>query len=171
MRIYILAILLTLAPFCTQAQTQRWALGFKVGEPTGLNIRKYGDKNALDISAGTYGGLLSQNRPYRKGEYRSMGYMLNISYLWYASILSNRMIAYAGAGGQINSRKYFPDQLSSVGGNTRNISFGPAASAGLEYFSRVKSSSFFLEGGGYVELLPGFLFGSPQLSLGVRTNF
>jgi hypothetical protein len=125
----------------------------------------------LDITVGTYGGFIAKNRVYRKGEYRSVGYMANISYIWYAPILNNCMIAYAGAGGQVNSRHYYLDQLSSVDAYSRTISFGPTATVGLEYFSRAKASSFFLEGGGYAELLPGFLFASPQISFGIRTNF
>jgi hypothetical protein len=152
------------------AQTRSWAIGFKIGEPSGLNIRKYGDHNALDITLGTYGGVLAQNKAYRKGNYRTAGFMLNSTYLWYVHWLRERMIAYAGVGGQVNSRNYYPGK-SGGGVYLRSVSLGPSATAGLEYLSRAKARSFFLEGGGYVELLPGFLYTSPQVSFGVRFNF
>ncbi|HEV7350110.1 hypothetical protein [Telluribacter sp.] len=167
----LFTILILFVITVANAQTQRWAVGFKLGEPTGVNLRKYGNSNALDLTVGTYGALLGMDRLYRNGTYRNVGIMLNATYLWYTPLLSERMIAYAGAGAQLNTRRYYPDQFSRVGAYTNNISIGPSATAGLEYFSRRTSSSYFLEGGSYVELLPAFLFVSPQVSAGIRHNF
>lgn len=171
MKKQLLTILLLLGVTVASAQTQQWAIGFKLGEPTGVNLRKYGDNNALDVTIGTYGGLLGMDRLYRNGTYRNVGVMLNATYLWYTPLLSERLTAYTGVGAQLNSRRYYPDKFSSVDAYTNNISIGPSAMAGLEYFSPRGSSSYFIEGGSYVELLPAFLFVSPQISAGIRHNF
>ncbi|GAB2789018.1 hypothetical protein GCM10027275_37440 [Rhabdobacter roseus] len=167
--IVIVSLLLFVGSSLAQAQIQSWAAGFKLGEPTGVNLRKYGDRNALDITVGTYGMLLGNYRDYRSGNYRTMGLMLNGSYLWYAPLFRERMSAYAGVGLQVNSRRYYPNRFDNL--HVKNISLGPSGTVGLEYFSPYKSTSFFLEGGAYVEFLPGFFFTSPQLSIGIRTNF
>ncbi|TDB61829.1 hypothetical protein [Arundinibacter roseus] len=173
MRIYMLLFLVAGLSVSTFAQPRRWAVGAKLGEPTALNLRKYGDRNALDIALGTYGGLVGKNRVYRKGTYQSVGVMLNVTYLWYVPFINNRMTAYAGFGGQINARHYYPDPsaMTAEVSYPKSISLGPGGTVGLEYFSRMKTTSFFLEGGGYTELLPDFLFLSPQLSFGIRNNF
>lgn len=154
-----------------QAQTKRWAFGLKLGEPIGLHLRKYGERNALDLTLGTYGGFFAQSRPYRKGYYQTTGLMFNGTYLWYVPFFNERMSAYAGFGAQVNSRRYFEDQFGTVTVFDRSISLGPSGTAGIEYFARRKSTSYFLEGGGYAEFVPDFMYVSPQLSFGIRTNF
>lgn len=171
MRICFLTILVLYIFSQTQAQTRRWALGFKLGEPTGLNIRKYGDRNALDLTLGTYGGLFAQSRPYRKGYYQTTGLMFNGTYLWYAAFFNGHLTTYAGLGAQVNSRRYYEERQGVVNVYDRSISIGPSGTAGLEYFSRAKSSSFFMEVGGYAEFIPDFMYISPQISVGARTNF
>lgn len=168
--ICMLAVCLVCLAGVGKAQTRSWAIGFKIGEPTGLDFRKYGDRNALDITLGTYGGILAQNAAYRKGSYRTTGLMLNGTYLWYTHFFRDRMTAYAGVGGQVNSRRYFPDLPGNIS-FSRSVSLGPSGTVGLEYFSRAKSKSYFLEGGGYVELVPDIGYASPQISFGVRYNF
>ena len=158
--------------FCfsiAQAQPEKWALGVKVGEPTGFNLRKYGDKNALDITVGTYSSLLKK-KDYRSGEYSSIGFMLNGSYLWFVPMFNDRMIAYGGVGVQINSRRYYPNpNIKEV--HTSNISTGPSFTGGLEFFFSQKPTSFFVEGGGFIELLPKVFYFSPNLNIGLRHNF
>jgi hypothetical protein len=152
-----------------QAQPEKWAIGFKVGEPTGVVIRKYGDRNALDITVGTYSSLL-KTKAYRGGEYSSIGFMLNGSYLWFVPMFNDRMIAYGGAGVQINARRYYPNSsIKQV--HTNNISTGPSFTGGLEFFFAQKPTSFFIEGGGYVELLPKVLYFNPNVNIGLRHNF
>jgi hypothetical protein len=168
MKRFFLLFAMIFAFSIAQAQPEKWALGVKIGEPTGFNIRKYGDKNALDITVGTYSSLLKK-KAYREGEYASIGFMLNGSYLWFVPMFNDRMIAYGGVGVQINSRRYYPDVNSKV--HTSNISTGPSFTGGLEFFFSQKPTSFFVEGGGYVELLPKVLYFSPNLNIGLRHNF
>lgn len=152
------------------AQPEKWALGFKLGEPVGVVLRKYGDRNALDVSIGTYTGLLKSKKTYRAGEYSDIGFMINGTYLWYVPMFNERMLAYGGAGVQINSRRYYPNpNIKDV--HTNNISTGPSLTAGVEFFFAQKPTSFFIEGGGFLELLPKVFYFNPNLSLGLRHNF
>lgn len=149
-----------------QAQTQKWALGFKVGEPTGVSLRKYGDRNGLDISVGTYTSLLKSKKEYKNGELGSIGIMFNGTYFWYVPMMNEKMIAYGGLGVQINSRR-----LNLANDHTNNISTGPSITGGLEFFSGSKPTSYFIEVGSYLELLPKIFYLNPNLNVGIRHNF
>ncbi|MGK0139817.1 MAG: hypothetical protein ACI9DJ_003282, partial [Algoriphagus sp.] len=69
--VLITLCLFTIA-FETSAQYDKnIAVGFRVGEPLGINVRKYfqyGDK-AFDVNIGTYGWFYGQHRKYRDGGY------------------------------------------------------------------------------------------------------
>src|SRR5438045_3712776 len=72
----------------SQAQQKDWAIGLRLGEPTGLNIKKYiGRSNALDINIGTYGTFYG-DRAYRNGYYRNAGLSIMVNYLWQKRIPS-----------------------------------------------------------------------------------
>jgi hypothetical protein len=172
MKKYFFMVIFILISCVVNAQTQKWAVGFKVGEPIAVSLRKYGDRNALDVSVGTYIGLFKNKNTYKvpSDDLAGVGIMFNGTYLWYVPFLNERMIAYGGVGVQINSRRYYPDRnIKSV--HTNNISTGPSATAGLEFFFANKPTSFFVEGGGYIELLPKIFYFNPNLSLGLRHNF
>jgi hypothetical protein len=152
------------------AQTKDWAFGFRFGEPTGIGIRKYGDRNAFDLSLGTYGGLTGSRRAYRQGEYRNVGFSVNGSYLWYVPFLNQRMTAYGGLGAQVNSRRYYRPDGAGVT-SARAVSVGPTATVGTEYFAARAPFSVFAEGGAYLELVPSVFYLSPQFNVGIRFNF
>jgi hypothetical protein len=154
------------------SQSQNWAVGFEVGEPIAVSIRKYGDRNALDISVGTYIGLFKSKDNYKvsNDDLGGVGVMFNATYEWYVPLFNERISAYAGPGVQVNSRRYYPNRdVKSV--YTTNISTGPSATVGLEFFFAQKPASFFVEGGGYLELIPKIFYFNPNLSIGLRHNF
>ncbi|WP_221390922.1 hypothetical protein [Dyadobacter sp. NIV53] len=171
MKKYFFGTLFTLAVLTANAQTQKWAIGFKVGEPNAVSIRKYGDRNGFDLSFGTYTGLFKSKTTYKSSNDKlgGVGVMFNGTYLWYVPFFNERMMAYAGLGAQLNSRRYYPDRSSDI--HTNNISLGPSATAGLEFFFAQKPASLFIEGGGYLELLPKIFYFNPNLSIGLRHNF
>jgi hypothetical protein len=172
MKKYFFTTVFFIAVLTANAQTQKWAIGFKLGEPTAVSLRKYGDRNGLDLSVGTYTSILKSKKTYKnaKDDLGAIGLMFNGTYLWYVPMLNERMMAYAGVGVQINSRRHYPDRnMKSV--HTTNISTGPSATAGLEFFFANKPTSFFVEGGGYIELLPKIFYFNPNLSIGLRHNF
>ena len=153
------------------AQEQKWAVGARLGEPSGLNIRKYFDENAFEINVGTYGGLWGQDRAYRKGHYQSVGLAVTANYLWHNNLFGSETTKYYyGFGGQFNNRKYFPsDQQMAQGVAT--LSIGGDALAGLEFFLKDSPLSIFMEAGLYVEVLPSPIFAHVQSGAGVRFNF
>lgn len=168
--IILLTISLFLLSIPSFSQVQNWAVGLEILEPNAISLRKYGDRNALDLSFGTYTGLFKKNKGYRNGEYSSIGMMFNATYLWYLPMLNEKMNAYGGIGAQINSRKYYADP-SNKKVSEKTISTGPSVTIGLEFFFTNKPTSFFIEGGGYTEILPKLFYFNPNLSLGLRHNF
>ena len=68
-----------------KAQMKDWAAGFRVGEPGGFMARKYSQNgiNAIEVNIGTYGGLWGTDRNYKDGEFRNIGYSINMLYLWH----------------------------------------------------------------------------------------
>ncbi len=171
----LLLVLFVLATITVQAQSQNWAVGFRLGEPSGVNVRKYiGTNHAFDLNIGTYGGLYGTNREYRSGRYKSVGLAIQGHYLWRTSDLFNRsdFMAYYGFGGQINIRNYFPDNLATQSvNNVSETSLGGSGVAGLEYFVPSKPYSVFVETGLYCELLAVPFYFNVQSGVGIRFNF
>ena len=166
-------ILLLLTATLAHAQYDNWAVGFKLGEPTGVNIRKYfNNVNAIDVNIGTYGGILANNRDYRQGIYKNVGVAFQAHYLWHNPLFNTETAhIYYGFGPQINSRRYYPDNQQNQPINyQKTISLGGSGLGGFEYFLPDGRLSVFLEGGIYIELLPGPFFTSPNVSGGVRLN-
>ena len=159
-------------PYSASAQYNNWAFGFRLGDPAGVNIRKYfGTNRAFDLNVGTYGGLYGTNRSYRSGVYKTFGLSVQGHYLWHGSILgSDTFRGYYGFGGQVNSRRYYPDRFAATGEYESGIALGGSGVAGIEYFVPNKPYSFFLETGLYVEVLPAPLFLSLNSGLGIRFN-
>ncbi len=155
------------------AQYNNWAVGFRLGEPSGINVRKYfGDNRAFDLNIGTYGGLYGGNRSYRQGIYKTVGLSIQGHYLWHTRLFGKESLrGYYGFGGQINTRRYYPDNQIIFNGSDRTTSLGGSAMAGLEYFPDGKPFSVFLESGLYVEVIPAPLFMGVQSGLGLRYNF
>lgn len=178
------AILITLflsTATCGFAQEyySNWAIGVRAGEPLGANIRKYfadGEK-AFDINVGTYGFFWGRQKYYGKDRssgdkklvYDGAGFQFQGLYNWHKALFRREALHLTyGFGGQLNSRRlYQSDRTSNA---IRQISVGPAVAAGLEYKLPNNDLAVFLDGGGYVELLPRPFLSHPQLSGGVRLN-
>jgi hypothetical protein len=164
-------ILFTIIATASFSQEKKWAVGARLGEPSGLNIRKYFDERAFEVNIGTYGGLWGNNRGYRKGNYQSVGLAVNANYLWHKNLFKKETAKYYyGFGAQFNSRKYFPDNTNVVQG-VSSLSIGGDALAGVEFFLPDSPLSIFLETGLFVEVLPSPLFMHVQSGVGVRFNF
>ena len=160
-------------PNQAQAQYNNWSVGFRLGEPAGINVRKYfGGNHAFDLNIGTYGGIYGTRRSYRSGSYKSVGLSVQGHFLWHKSLTSSESLrGYYGFGGQINTRRYYADRLAFVGEYENALSIGGSGVAGLEYFPTGKPYSFFLETGLYVELLQAPFFVNLQSGVGIRYNF
>ena len=167
-----LIVICTLCFGFAQAQNDNWAVGFKLGEPTGLNIRKYFNGiHAIDVSIGTYGGILSNNRKYRgdEGIYKNAGLAIQAHYLWHTPFFNSESVhVYYGLGGQVNSRRTYPKRLEPD--YQKSISLGGSVLGGVEYFIPDNRISIFLEAGTYMEVIPRPFYFSPNISGGIRFN-
>ncbi len=178
-RLLILTALFISAITVSNAQNlNNLAFGFKVGEPLGINIRKYfsyGEK-ALDFNIGTYGFIYGSKRKYgigsNKGQYKGSGIMFQTIYNWHYNVFKKETVhVYYGLGGQINSRNHYPDdRVGQRDDKERKLSLGPTGNAGLEIDIPNNDLGVFLDVGLYVEALPTPLFVHPQINAGVRLN-
>lgn len=167
-----LTLICTLCFGIAQAQYDNWAVGFKLGEPTGVNIRKYFNNiHALDVTVGTYGGILSNDRKYRgdNGIYKNTGLSLQVHYLWHTPLFNSEAVhVYYGLGGQINNRRSYPQRLN--GQYEKTVTLGGSVLGGFEYYIPDNRISVFLEAGTYVELIRKPFYLSPNISAGLRFN-
>lgn len=169
-----LTLIITLVSFGSVfAQYENnWAVGLKIGEPLGLNIRKYfsyGDR-VFDVNIGSYGFLYGRERNYRKDQiYNEAGVMVQGIYQFHRSLgKSDKLHAYYGFGGQINSRNRAP----KLGERDafRVISLGPAINSGLEFSIPENDMAVFIDAGGYLEIAPKPFFLAPNINIGLRIN-
>lgn len=180
MRKAILTILCLSATFSgfAQAYYNNWALGVRAGEPLGINIRKYFSEGnrAFDVNIGTYGFFWGRQKYYgkeRNGDkklvYDGAGFLFQGMYNYHKALFRREALHLTyGYGVQINSRRlYQADRTASA---VRQISLGPAVDLGLEYDLPSNDLSVFMEGGGYVELIPRPFLAHPQLNVGIRLN-
>jgi hypothetical protein len=170
-----IALMLALSFEISAQYDNNVAVGIRIGEPLGINVRKYfqyGDK-AFDVNFGTYGFLYGKDRVYRKGAYSKSGLMVQGIYSWHYGIGSGDALkAYYGFGGQINFREYVSEEnlIGTRQNGDKQLSLGPTVNAGAEYNLPGNDIGVFIDAGGYAELAPGFLFMHPQFSAGVRVN-
>lgn len=171
MKKYILLILLTISYLSTKAQEKNWAIGAKIGDPSGVNIRHYlnNGQNAIEINIGVYGALWGLKSNYKSGSFDGAGLSFSGVYLWHND-MSSRLKNYYGFGAQFTSRSYYV--VDGLG--TKEIpatGLGGLGQAGLEYFLPSSPVSIFIEAGAYLELVPAILYFHPQGGIGARLNF
>ncbi|WP_026994167.1 hypothetical protein [Flectobacillus major] len=176
MKKQVLVLLLFAVSFVAKSQNKDWALGAKIGEPSGISIRNYlrNDRNALELNLGIYGGIWGVKGSYKGGNFDGSGIAVSGLYLWHNQMGSSRFKNYYGFGGQITSRKYYVDDTFNGQAYKKEIpatGLGGVGSAGLEYFSPDSPLSVFLEVGAYVELVPSVFYFHPQGGIGARLNF
>ena len=154
------------------AQQKDWAIGLRLGEPTGLNIKKYfGKGNALDINIGSYGGFYG-NRAYRNGFYRNAGISIMANYLWQKDISDvDGLQWYYGLGGQLTSRRYYYVKNNQQDYYENNVGLGATGMIGIEYFISNSPISVFADASPYIELFPAVFFINIQAGIGGRFNF
>jgi hypothetical protein len=166
-KIFCIVFILCLS-FSGFSQYKPWAIGAKLGDPSGLTIRHYlkNDKNAIEFNLGVYGALWGLRSPYREGNFDGAGVSFNALYLWHKQLNQSLLSVYYGFGLQMTSRSYLVNrnQLSSSG-------MGGIGEAGLEYAIPNSPLSVFGEMGLYVELIPSPSYIHPQGGIGARVNF
>jgi len=126
------------------AQRNNWSLGGRFGDPSGITVKKYMGRNALDMGVGQ---LLSD------------GLVLYAHYLWQQQIGQEPIDWYVGVGGQAAERS---DQGR----------FGADGVLGVEYTFQGAPISIFADGVLYLELIEDpFNELDLDFGLGIRYNF
>jgi hypothetical protein len=168
MKKLFLLLLLTISSLTSFSQEKNWAVGAKIGDPSGLNLRHYlsNDKNLVEINVGVYGAIWGLKSNYKDGAFDGAGFSFSGLYLWHNEMTSN-LKNYYGFGVQFTSRSYIDKNSASIPAT----GLGGLGQAGLEYFLPSSPISIFLEAGAYVELVPAVLYFHPQGGIGARLNF
>lgn len=168
MKKYLLLVLLTISYLSAKAQEKSWAIGAKIGDPAGLNLRHYlnNDKNAVEINVGVYGAIWGLRSNYKDGAFDGAGFSFSGLYLWHNEMTSS-LKNYYGFGAQFTSRSYKDKNNTQI----PITGLGGLGQAGLEYFLPSSPISIFGEVGAYLELVPAVLYFHPQGGIGARLNF
>jgi hypothetical protein len=188
----ILSLVLLLSLFVT-AQAQRrssgssrnWAVGLRLGDPAGLNVRKYLGNNAIEVNLGSTGTFYGReaNYTYRGyGGYRASGIALGVNYIGQKSISSVEGLEwYWGLGGQLSSRRFYyhynDDFYKKYGYNytygyyENRVSLGANALVGLEWTIPSTPISLFTDLGLHLEIAPSPFWYYLPLGIGGRFNF
>mgnify|MGYP001028439121 CR=1 FL=1 len=130
----------------TEAFSQRnnWAVGGRFGDPSGITVKKYMGRNALDMGVGQ---LLDD------------GLMIYAHYLWQQQIGQEPIDWYFGIGGQAGER-------------ADRGKLGADGVLGIEYTFKGAPISIFADGVLYMELIDDPLNEVDlDFGLGIRYNF
>ena len=171
MKKLLLFIALIFSYLTSFSQQKNWAIGGKLGDPIGLNIRHYlsNDKNFVEVNVGIYGAIWGLRGNYKDGAFDGSGFSFSGLYMWHNEMTTN-LKNYYGFGLQYTTRSYYV--LNGTGRNEiPTTGLGGLGQVGIEYFLPSSPVSIFLEGGTYVELVPSILYFHPQGGVGVRLNF
>jgi hypothetical protein len=166
-RVFCAVALLCGVSITSQAQQKDWAIGLRLGEPAGLNVKKYiGKSNALDMNIGAYGNFYGN----RKGAW-GKGVVVMVNYLWQKRIPDAQGLQwYYGLGGQIGFRKYGWVDKGYYMEDTR-VSLGATGIIGLEWFIPNAPISLFVDATPYIEIVPSIFGINFQGGIGGRFNF
>ncbi|MDF9799650.1 hypothetical protein OKW21_004913 [Catalinimonas alkaloidigena] len=170
----------------------QWGIGLRVGDPTGLTVKRFLGSRALELSIGRSGmGNFSARREFDNDKYfESYVYLdsrfrsavsLQLHYLSFKQIPidgNDDLAWYVGLGGQLHSTtvdyryRYWRnndrrDRWESV----TDVDFGADFTAGLDYTFHDVPLSLFADITLFVELLDDPLFLRLQGGGGIRYNF
>ncbi|MBK9196563.1 MAG: hypothetical protein IPO17_16585 [Flavobacteriales bacterium] len=179
---------------------QNWGVGFRLGDPSGITLKKYGDGHAWELSMGRTHLFRTSNyyndrydhwyvdQHFNHKEHQLIGYKasvalgLQLHYLWQRPIGTVKGFEwYFGVGGQLRLQDYRydyrykeengPDWIVVYDQRVTELDLGADGVIGLEYtFSKVPIS-LFLDGTLFMEIFDDpFLF-RPQAGTGARFRF
>jgi hypothetical protein len=185
----ILSLVLLLSLFVT-AQAQRrssgssrnWAVGLRLGDPAGLNVRKYFGNKALEVNLGSTGMFYGNESKYSYNGYsghRASGIALGINYIGQKNFSGAEGLEwYWGLGGQLSSRRfyYYDDDFYKNGYYYRGyyetrVSLGANALLGLEWTIPSTPISLFSDLGLHLEIAPSPFWYYVPVGVGGRFSF
>jgi hypothetical protein len=175
MKKILLLLMLIISTLTGYSQEKGWAIGVKVGDPSGLSLRHYlgNDKNLVEVNVGVYGGIWGAKGNYKDGAFDGAGFSFSGLYMWHNEMTS-RLKNYYGFGLQFTSRSYYvPKTVNGLPYRDENptTGIGGLGQVGLEYFLPSSPISIHMEVGAYAEIVPSILYFHPQGGIGARLNF
>jgi hypothetical protein len=184
-------------PVSTRAQN--WGIGFRLGDPSGLTIKKYSGNKAFELSIGRthvfsgnhYVGVYDRwydGKHFKHKDHQLLGYRSSVPvgiqfhYLIHKDIAdATGLTWYYGIGGQLRVRNYrFDYRYKAENGNewfvvyderVTAIDLGVDGVIGLEYTFKDAPVSIFLDGTLYMELFDQPFVFWPQAGIGARFRF
>jgi hypothetical protein len=171
-----------------------WGIGIKLGDPTGLSVKKYMGNKALELVVGRayyydsyYGYYKYHDDRYKHGYYYGPGpgrnvydfstpLSLQVRYLIHKNINDLQGLRwYFGFGGQVRSISYYYDDYDMNGfylGTRRatDIALGGDALIGLEYTFDGVPLSIFADVNLYLEFYRRPFYPEGQGGIGIRYN-
>jgi hypothetical protein len=192
-------LLLHLSAICSYAQKKsaarssggsfpyQWGIGLKLGDPTGLTVKKYMENRALELIVGYpyYYNSYYGNRFKHDKRYKNYGFgnpykysnraSIQVRYLMHKDLSDFRGLRwYAGIGGQLRTISYYYDYTDQYGnpytGKSASANLGIDGVVGMEYTFEDLPLSVFADINLYIELirLPFYMEG--QGGIGIRYN-
>jgi hypothetical protein len=171
MKKILLITILIISSLAGYSQEKGWAVGVKIGDPSGLSLRHYlgNDKNLVEVNVGVYGGIWGAKGNYKDGQFDGAGFSFSGLYLWHNEMTSH-LKNYYGFGVQFTSRNWY-ETKNGVRQENPATGLGGLGQVGLEYFLPSSPISIHMEVGAYAEIVPSILYFHPQGGLGARLNF
>ncbi len=194
------SILLTIAllPFAVSAQN--WGIGFRLGDPSGLSVKKYNGNKAWELNVGRTHlfnrydyyydrydrWYVDQHFNYKAHELLNYSYSralgIQLHYLVHKDVKNAAGLRwYYGAGGQLRFMSYRydyryklengPDWVVVRDQRVVETDFGLDGVIGLEYKIKNAPVSLFLDGTLFMELVDNPFYFTPQFGIGARYTF
>jgi len=200
MRIALTTVILVLSLFTGSASAQSWGIGVRLGDPSGLSVKKYGNGHAWEFSLGRthlfsnsryyndryYNWYNDQNYGYKEHElinYRSsVPIGLQVHYLIQKPVANAAGLHwYFGFGGQLRTQRIDydyrykvengPDWVYVNNESVIETDLGLDGVIGLEYLFADAPVAIFLDATLFMELFNDPFVFDAQGGLGVRYTF
>jgi hypothetical protein len=170
-KLFLIHCFLFFATFA-MAQKKDWGIGFRLGEPTGISIKKYFKKDALELNFGrAYWGRWG-NKYYGYDDYNGNAFALQLHYVIQRQIKSVKGLDwYLALGGQFVSHSYKYKYSKNEWREYNDTDLGADFLVGLEYNFTETPLAIAAETGFFLELVddPFYLRGIGGLAF--RYNF
>jgi len=189
---------LALLPLASSAQN--WGLGFRLGDPSGLTIKKYAGDKAFELSVGRTHlfdrndyyydrydrWYVDQNFNYKAHELLNYGHSravgIQFHYLAHKDVKNAAGLKwYYGAGVQLRLMSYRynyryklengPDWIVVSDQRVTETDFGVDGVIGLEYKIKNAPVSLFVDGTLFMEIVDDPFIFMPQFGIGGRYTF
>jgi uncharacterized protein YraI len=170
------------------SQSKNWGVGLRLGDPTGLTVKKYNGNSAWELSVGTSPNYGYYHYDYNRRFYyydwkdynlvrynRTLATSLQLHYLKHVPVADGGNLQfYYGGGGQVRLTNvhYWYEHRGFYGVDKRTyVDLGVDGKIGLEYTFSEVPLSLFVDANLYLELYYKPLWATGMGGAGIRYNF